>query len=353
MSRDRGTGTATDGTGVGLDTRARVVTLIVVFAVAVGVTLTYLVLARGERREALRAAPAQETISVASVQSVPRIVFRNTAVGPNQGRVAMVPLADPSSERAITDESCERVYATKARIICLASEAGLVTIHSASVLTFGGSPQRLDLVGIPSRARLSPDASLAATTSFVSGDSYDVQGFSTRTVITPLGGESINLEDLRLVHRGRTITPTDRNYWGVTFADDGDTFYVTVAFKGGNWLASGSLRTRTVTTLRSDAECPSLSADGSRVAYKKSQGRPAGDWRIAVLDLETGEETLLAGSRSVDDQVEWLDDARIIYGMPREARASMAETDVWVVPADGSGTPSLLVRDAWSPAVVR
>jgi hypothetical protein len=42
------------------------------------------------------------------------------------------------------------------------------------------------------------------------------------------------------------------------------------------------------------------------------------------------EETPLAEARSVDDQVEWLDNQRILYGLSR---------DIWVVRADGSGSP--------------
>ena len=68
--------------------------------------------------------------------------------------------------------------------------------------------------------------------------------------------------------------------------------------------------------MRTDAECPSLSPDGTRVAYKKRGDRATGEWRLAVLDLATGKETLLAERRSVDDQVEWLDDDRILYGLP-------------------------------------
>ena len=38
-------------------------------------------------------------------------------------------------------------------------------------------------------------------------------------------------------------------------------------------------------TIRTDAECPSLSPDGTRVAYKKRGDRARGDWRLAVLDI--------------------------------------------------------------------
>ena len=49
-----------------------------------------------------------------------------------------------------------------------------------------------------------------------------------------------------------------------------------------------------MTTIHSDAECPSLSPDGTRVAYKKRLSR-LGPWDLVVLDLATGIETPLPG----------------------------------------------------------
>jgi hypothetical protein len=54
----------------------------------------------------------------------------------------------------------------------------------------------------------------------------------------------------------------------------------------------------------------------------------------------------------VDDQVEWLDDDHVLYGLPGQG-SKAAETNVWSAPADGSGPPRLLIEKAWSPAVVR
>jgi hypothetical protein len=71
-----------------------------------------------------------------------------------------------------------------------------------------------------------------------------------------------------------------------------------------------------------------------------------------MYDVSTAKETLLAEARSVDDQVEWLDDSDVLYGLTRAGTAT-ATSDVWTVPADGDGTPRVLVHDAWSPAVVR
>jgi hypothetical protein len=71
-----------------------------------------------------------------------------------------------------------------------------------------------------------------------------------------------------------------------------------------------------------------------------------------VLDLAPGRETVLPGDRSIDDQVEWLDDRQLVYGLPGDGSRA-AETNVWVVAADGAGQPRLLIEKAWSPAVVR
>jgi hypothetical protein len=107
-----------------------------------------------------------------------------------------------------------------------------------------------------------------------------------------------------------------------------------------------------LTALRADAECPSLAPDGTRVAFKTRNGQPEGQWMIAVYDLATGKSTLLAEKHSVDDQIEWLDRDQVLYGLPRSGSGPSA-SDVWVVPADGTGAPRLFIPDAWSPAVVR
>ena len=102
----------------------------------------------------------------------------------------------------------------------------------------------------------------------------------------------------------------------------------------------GSIAERTMTSVRTDAECPSISPDRTRVAYKTRQGNPApGQWHIAVLDLATGKETMLAETRSVDDQVEWLDNSTVLYALPRSG-SEATTSDIWQVPADGTGQPT-------------
>ncbi len=334
--------------------RRRVAALVVVLVLSAAGAGAYLWHARAELDRAVEAAPAVPTASVGGLRDVPRIVFRSTLLGTGYGEVAMVPLSDPASARALTGVACERVHAAADRVLCLAAERGFATTYSATVLDADLRPvQPLPLSGMASRARLSADGTIAATTTFVNGHGYDTVSFATQTLVTRLGGESYgNLEDFTLVHQGKAITPVDRNIWGVTFASDDDTFFVTVAWQGRTWLAQGRLSTQRLTTVRDDAECPSLSPDGRTVAYKKRLGGPPGSWRLATYDLATGEETLLAEERSVDDQVAWLDDSTVLYGLARTG-AESAVSDVWAVPADGTGSPRVLIEGAWSPAVVR
>jgi len=337
-----------------VSTRLRLLVITLVAIALLGGTAAFVARSRADQERTAAAAPTQSTVAQAAVETGPRIVFRNSALGPAFGEVAMVPLAEPQAPRALTGRQCDRVFATADRTLCLASDRGIVTTYSASVYSKGStSPQGLQLTGSPSRARLSSDGRLASTTSFVAGDSYAAVSFSTRTVVTRLSDRrSQDLEEFTLVDGGKRIAPIDRNYWGVTFARDDDHFFVTVAYGGQTHLASGQLSTRRIETVRTDAECPSLSPDGTRVAYKKRGDRQRGDWRLVVLDLATGKETQLAERRSVDDQVEWLDDRRILYGLPGEG-SQAAESNVWVVNSDGSGQPSILIPQAWSPAVIR
>lgn len=336
-----------------MNTRSGVFVAVVVLAV-VGAT-GYVIYSRRAYVATTDAATSAVTRNdVAAVSAVPHVVFRNTVLGQGYGQVALVPLDDPEGPRVITSASCDRVYAAASVALCIAADRGLVTTYRAQLLDTSWTPKRdLPLTGLPSRARIARDGTLAATTTFVFGDSYANPGhFSTRTLVSTVAGSgNEDLEQFQLVIDGRTVTATDRNIWGVTFADD-DHFYATAAVGDKTWLVQGSLSKRTLTAIRGDVECPSLSPDKTRIAFKKHGDLPHGTWRLAVYDLVTGKETLLAEGRTVDDQAEWLNDTQVIYGLPR-GQSGTASSDVWTVPADGTGSPTKLISDAWSPAVVR
>ena len=72
---------------------------------------------------------------------------------------------------------------------------------------------------------------------------------------------------------------------------------------------------------------------------------------IAVYTLNRGTETVLGETRNVDDQVEWLDDDTLLYGL---ANKTVGDSDIWAVSADDpAAPPTLFIEHAWSPAVVR
>ncbi|HEY1174515.1 MAG TPA: hypothetical protein VGF17_00030, partial [Phytomonospora sp.] len=127
------------------------------------------------------------------------------------------------------------------------------------------------------------------------------------------------------------------------------TFYATLATKGRTYLVRGDLRGRTVTTLHPNVECPSLSPDGTRIAYKKRvPGLPKdAPWHLYVLDLRTMHETPLAESRSVDDQAVWRDSRTLVYALAGDYGA-----DLYEVPADGTGAARRIGTAAVSPAYV-
>lgn len=327
--------------------------------VAIAVVLTvgagnYVVSAVDRAAARADAPPTVPVTDLATVSAGPRVVFRNTEVGSEYGVVAVASLADPDGPRAFTDVACDRVYATTVAATCLRTSRGIATTFQARQLDADWRTVRTwALPGIPSRTRLSADGSLLATTSFVTGHSYMQVGFSTRTEIRETSGRDLgNLETFSLVIDDKTVRPSDRNVWGVTFGADDDTFYATVETGGVPYLVRGSIAGRTLTAMRRGVECPSLSPDGTRIAFKHDTGGRTPHWEIDVLDVASGQVEELAGEkRNVDDQVEWLDDDSLLYGLPRAGEAGVS--DIWRIHADRAAEPSVFIEQAWSPSVVR
>jgi hypothetical protein len=276
----------------------------------------------------------------------PVMVFRSLAAG-TRDQVGIVPLAAADGRETLASLRCERVHFDAGSGVCVSRGGGFASGYRARL--FGADLRvrhELDLDGVPSRARVSRDGRYAAVTMFVTGHSYAAAGaFSTQTTLIDVeGGRAIaDLEDFTVSRDGRVVTAEDVNFWGVTFEDDGDHFYATLATGGRTYLVRGSIHDRTMRTLHENVECPSLSPDGTRIAYKKRVGSGSRPWRLTVLDLATMRETPLSERGGFDDQAEWLDDERVVYGMDRDVR---------VAAADGSGSPRVLRAAADSPAIV-
>lgn len=289
----------------------------------------------------------------ATGQLPPQIVFRSERPGPTLGHLASVPLDHPAGPRAIRPQLCDRVYAQARRLACLSLQPGLTIASGMDVLDARlRSVRRHAVDGVISRTRLSRDGTLVATTTFVTGHGYSGD-FSTRTGILDLvsGAEVADLEAFTLVVHGEVVDDRARNIWGVTF-DPGprpDGFYATAKVSGTTWLVRGTRSGRRLTAIRSNVECPSLSPNGRTIAYKFALPDGSG-WRLHALDLRSGDDWALPETRSVDDQVEWLDDQQILYGLQR-ASDTTQHGDVWISDLH-SGKPRILIPDAWSPAVI-
>ena len=106
---------------------------------------------------------------------------------------------------------------------------------------------------------------------------------------------------------------------------------------------------RTARVLMQGAECPSLSPDRARIAFKKRLGGSGGWWQLSLYDVTTHAVRALSGdTESVDDQVEWLDASNLLYFRPN------ADGNIlWRLPTDTGGPPQPFVREGFSPAVVR
>ncbi|MGE3176249.1 MAG: hypothetical protein AB7O32_02165 [Vicinamibacterales bacterium] len=299
----------------------------------------------------------------APVMRQPFVLFRDTTTGATFGQASVLPLGAPDGARTAAGLSCERVsfapvLGTGSRGICLHAAGtffNLFTGYSAIFMdgSLGDRGLTMKLEGKPSRTRVSPDGKLGALTVFVFGDGYSSADFSTRTLLLDMatGARIADLEEFTTFRDGQKIGAKDFNFWGVTFARDGDTFYASLRTAGKTYLVRGSVAKRSFAVLRENVECPSLSPDGRRLAFKKFIGPDPGAWRIATLELATMHERLVEGeTRYVDDQMEWLDADRILYAVPRRTTAS---SDVWVVPVDGSTPAKVFIPLAESPSVVR
>ncbi|UQX04302.1 hypothetical protein [Streptomyces sp. RerS4] len=280
-----------------------------------------------------------------------RIVFRNMAWGPHRDELATVAADVPEGPRTASGVNCLRFHSAAGTGICLRADRGGVAESHRAVVLDAHLEERSShpLAGIPTRARVSPGGRLAAWTVFVGGDSYAGTNFSTRTSILDLrtGRLDASLEDFAIRKDGKEYRNADVNFWGVTFAADERTFYATLATDGKTHLVRGDVVERTVTTLRENLECPSLSPDGTRLVFKKRvPGLPAeAPWRLFALDLASMRETPLAEERSVDDQVVWSDDRTVVYSLPGDFGA-----DLYALPADGGGVPKRLMPSALAPA---
>jgi hypothetical protein len=328
--------------------------IFVVLAIAGGV---YLVSARDRAEERIRSAPEVAVVAKKDLPSYldgSRLIF--SSAGPEDfGQVAVAKADDPGGPRAMVDLDCDRVDVAQSGGFCVQTQRDLLGGVDGIILDGNLEEKfRVPLAGVPSRARVSADGKYAAATLFVNGDSYAPGAFSTRTSIFRMKDGKLlgDMEDWKVTKNGKVVNAVDENFWGVTFAPDSDTFYATLGTGGETYLIKGSISSKKAKVIYDGVECPSVSPDGTKIAYKKSTSGSLDTptWRLHVLDLATMKNHALNETHTVDDQVEWLDDGHVAYARltsPDEVQ----QTNVWEVPVEGKGKPRRLVLLAGSPSV--
>jgi hypothetical protein len=300
-----------------------------------------------------QAAPASRAEDLAAMAARPHVLFRDTTSGATFGRLTMAPLDAPAGERRSTAVTCQRLSFAGGRGLCLHLQRGVFNTYTAVLLDrMLKAGQSIKLEGLPSRTRASADGRVGAVTVFVLGDDY-AAAFSTRTTLIDLssGDEIGELEQFATWRDGARFKEVDFNFWGVTFAKDGNTFFAALRTGGKTFLVRGDLALRKLTVMRENVECPALSPDNRLLAYKKRIGPSPDSWRVHVLDLQTNVERIVAAeTRYIDDQVEWLDDRHVLYAVPRRTTTM---SDVWVAAIDGAEPARIFLQQAESPIVVR
>jgi hypothetical protein len=301
------------------------------------------------------AAPPDVLARVDEIRRGPHVYFRSARTS-EFGKVVVAALAAPNDERVVTDLACDRLDFGRSGGICLVDNRGRLGAAALAHLLDRNLRVRhtVELTGFPIRARLSPDERYAAATVFVTGESYE-SDFTTRTVIIDMqtGAIAGDLEQYETRRDRERFSRVDFNFWGVTFRRDGRSFYATLGTAGLRYLVAGDVVDRRMDVAGSDVECPSLSPDERHLVFKQRVGGSRA-WRLHALDLAAGRRWPIAEARSVDDQVEWLDDEHVLYqildsrGLPEDA------VNVWTsaIGAGDTTPPAIYIRAASSPAVV-
>lgn len=280
------------------------------------------------------------------------VVFINRVPGADYKRVG---IRRADGTRELLDRTCDRLHVQGSVGLCLDGPIGLGR-YDVDVIDFTSADLPIlehDVGVLPSRARVAADQRWASATMFASGTSYqDVGAFATYVTVTGLApddGPTVLLDRFALNQSdpSHTAFPDDRNYWGISWGENGD-FWVTAGSDAAVELLTGRADTRELFTTGIAGSCPSLSPDGETLVYKRT--RPDGGFDLVARTLRTGAERMLDESHSVDDQVEWLDNDTILYALHQgDPTVSQPEFDIWALDVTPGAAPVLFLPNANSP----
>ncbi|WP_394823746.1 hypothetical protein [Pendulispora albinea] len=324
----------------------RVAFFSVVLAASVTTAAVYVV-----RAARARGAPSPAIAMTIAANHEPLVLFRD--LEGNEGHFGKVAMATIGSERAphpgaraSSELSCVRIHFAAGRGLCLEADDAVPETSHLHIVGPDLQPRAsLSLNGIPSRARVARDGRYGAVTLFVAGHSYDDANMSTKTLLLDMAAGRVlsDLEQFAVYREGQRFESRDFNFWGVTFTRDSNRFFATLSSGGKTWLVRGDVAEKRVETVRENVECPSLSPDEKRIVFKKRVGS-GGTHRLHALEIETLRERELGEEQPIDDQVEWLDDAHILYKNGPQ---------IFALDVDGTSKAQVFLPRASSPAVVR
>lgn len=294
---------------------------------------------------------------VAQVRATPHVSYLSRRTD-SFDQVGLVSVANLDAPLLLAAPACERSYFGSETGLCLVINRESISPKAYAVFVDRALQpiKQLPLDGLPIRARVSPDNRWAAATVFVTGESY-IGDFMTRTSLFNLedGGIIDTLETFSVERNGRVFKEIDFNFWGVTFFSSGDRFLATLGTGGQRFLVEGDIARRHMKVLHDDVECPSLSPDGTRIVFKRAS-TVKGAWRLWAMRLETGEAWPVTDEdRSIDDQAEWLDNDRVLYGLLYGEGIPENALSIWMsdVSRESGFDASIFIRSASSPSAVR
>lgn len=286
------------------------------------------------------------------------VLVVNRVPGDDYGRLA---IRKPDGSRELFDRRCMRVHVAAERGVCLSQDESVFAPAFRTEFFSLTSPDLPEIRSyaspLPSRARMTPDGLRASTTGFVSGSSYADIGGETETIVifdeVDERSGLVGLIQFEVLAPEAKYEAADRQFWGVTFSDT-DRFHVTGYFGDEPEILSGSFSAKTLEPTGYLGSCPSISPDGRHLVFKETLDD--GSYALTAVELETGEQWTLGEPRSVDDQVEWLDDDTILYAIHPDGDDGtdvQPQFDIWMLDIAPGSEPELFLPAADSPAVLR